>query len=210
MLAWLEGIVVHIDQNEIVLNANGIGYQIIVGDNFQRRFGEGEKKAVVIYTSVKEDEIRLFGFESFEARKLFILLLSVNGIGPKVGQKIIDQLTVQQIVLAIINQDHSEFLKISGVGKKTAQRVVIDLQGKIESAQFSLKGDEIDQPSGIGGISLTHQVQIDTKSALSNLGFIDREIDKVINRYMEPGITIDELIRKCLSDLNQTKKQGNL
>ncbi|MCP4298137.1 MAG: Holliday junction branch migration protein RuvA [Proteobacteria bacterium] len=204
MLAWLEGIVVHIDQNEIVLNTNGIGYQIIVGDNFQRGFKEGEKKAVVIYTSVKEDEIRLFGFESFEARKLFILLLSVNGIGPKVGQKIIDQISAQQIVLAIINQDHNEFLKISGVGKKTAQRVVIDLQGKIESVQFSFKGDEKDQPSGIGGISLTHQVQMDTKSALSNLGYIDREIDKVINRYMEPGITIDELIRKCLSDLNQT------
>jgi len=205
MLSWLEGNVIHIEQNEIVINANSVGYLISVGDNFQRNFTKGEKASVIIYTSVKEDEIRLFGFESFESRKLFVLLLSVNGIGPKVGQKIIDQISSQQIIQAILNNDYSEFLKISGVGKKTAQRLIIDLQGKINSLEIANSNLSEDILSGSTRLSATPQVKLDTKSALSNLGYPERDIEKTINKHFQTDVTIDELIRKCLSDLNQYK-----
>jgi Holliday junction DNA helicase RuvA len=204
MLAWLEGLVLHIEQNEIVLNVNGVGYRVVVGDNLQRSFTEGKKATVIVYTSVKEDEIRLFGFENFEARRMFILLLGVNGIGPKVGQKIIDQIPVTQIVRAILDSNHSEFLKVSGVGKKTAQRLVIDLQGKLNSLEFSAKNDEDSSDCKRSAVLTTQRVLLDAKSALSNLGFTEREIERAISRYIKPEIGLDDLIRRALSDLNQT------
>jgi len=209
MIAWLKGTVLHLDGNEVILDVQGTGYRIIIGENLllQQQYKAGETKEIVIYTSVREDAITLFGFESFEARKLFILLLGVNGVGPKVGVKIIDQLPVRLIIQSISNNDFTPFLKVSGVGKKTAQRLVLDLQGKIEA--FILadreqgKGSQATaSPTEVGAGST--YILADTKSALSNLGYAERDAEAAIHKHLRPGMELDELIRKCLADLNRS------
>lgn len=206
MIGWLKGTVVHFEGSEIILNANGVGYLIFMGDNLisRMKIALGITVEIVIYTAVKEDEIRLFGFDSFEARKLFITLLGVNGIGPKVAIKIIDQLPVSQIIRSIGSNDYTPFLQISGVGKKTAQRLVLDLQGKIDDfllADNMERGgqQEYDEPSTTVSIDLMG----DARSALTNLGFSEKEAERVIKKYLKPGIELDELIRKGLGELNQ-------
>mgnify|MGYP005632427057 FL=1 len=121
-----------VDGNEIILNVNDVGYQVIVGEHTLSKMAcsVGEVAEFVIYTGVKEDEIKLYGFETFLDRKIFLMLLTVNGVGPKAALSIIDQMEPTQVLFAIQQNDSRPFLNVSGIGKKTAQRIIGDLQGK--------------------------------------------------------------------------------
>ncbi len=206
MIAWLKGKVIDVDDNEIVIDINGVGYRVLIGRNMKllEALNPGDETELAIYTSVKEDGIRLFGFQNFFIRKVFVLLLSVNGIGPKVALNIVDQLGINDIVKALRTGDAIMFTKVSGVGKKTAQRIILDLQGKLELLQFS--GYEDESSGGIGGqADLPEQEQIfsDAVSALTNLGFSVKAAETAIIKYLTPDASLDDIIRKCLSDLKK-------
>ncbi|NQU65954.1 MAG: Holliday junction branch migration protein RuvA [SAR324 cluster bacterium] len=206
MIAWLKGLILEIDDNEIIIDSNGVGYRVTIGDNlkFQKNIFLNEEVEVAIYTAVKEDGIRLFGFDSFFTRKIFVILLGVNGIGPKVALKIVDQLGAKEILNAIGNSNPLVFTQVSGVGKKTAQRIILDLQGKIDVLQYKGQAHE---DSGQTEINPASQGQVDiladVASALSNLGFSIKDTDNVIVKNLTPQSTLDELLRKCLMDLRQ-------
>ncbi len=138
MIAWLKGTIVHIEGNEIVLNCNSVGYRVLVGNNlFQLlQLKIGDERELVIYTSVKEDELKLFGFESFFSRRVFTILLTVNVVGPKAAVNIVDQISAAHIIMSIQQNNFETFLSVSGIGKKTAQRIVLDLQGKLKNIEF--------------------------------------------------------------------------
>ena len=205
MIAWLSGTVLEILSDEIILNTQGVGYQFTLGANQRTRLQVevGKMLELPIYTSVKEDDIRLFGFESFDQRSLFTTLLSVNGVGPKAAMNLIDQMAVKEMIFAVHNEDFLPFTKVSGIGKKTAQRIIVDLQGKLDG--FSeLAGGEIHHlETGKSAAPKSQGMAKDAKSALVNLGYGDKEADKVIKKHIETDITLDELIRAALSDLIQ-------
>jgi Holliday junction DNA helicase RuvA len=209
MIAWLKGRILHIEKNEITVNTGNIGYSVFIGENRLLQMGVQKDKEIelVIYTLVREDEIRLFGFDSFLSRSVFMILLSVNGIGPKAAANIIDKLEPNTIIAAIKKGDHFPFLAVSGIGKKTAQRIILDLQGKLDSFVTDQVGSEVEmdkQPKGNEPEQLTPLKLIkDAKSALSNLGFTDREADRVVRQHLNPGISLDEIIRKSLAELRQ-------
>jgi holliday junction DNA helicase RuvA len=209
MIGWLKGELLHIEEEEIIVNSQGVGYLVLVGANLlaKKNPSIGDEIELVIYTSVKEDEIRLIGFESFLARKVFTILLSVNGVGPKAAVKITDALTPENIVLAVNNGNHTPFLQVSGIGKKTAQKIVIDLQSKVDKLHLQYAMNTV---SGLGDIttnnaagSSSNLILKDAKSALKNLGFYESEIKSVIDKHAKPDISFDELIRKCLSELKK-------
>ena len=156
---------------------------------------------LAVYTAVKEDGIRLFGFHNFFTRKVFISLLGVSGIGPKVALNIVDQLGVNDILNAIVGGNPLAFTKVSGVGKKTAQRIILDLQGKLDGLQYQghFENEESDQSTSEG----QGQILADAVSALSNLGFSTSDAEKTIVKHLKPQLTLDELLRKCLIDLRQ-------
>ena len=206
MIAWLSGKVIEVDENEIIVDTKGVGYRVQIGSNLkiQENPCPGDETELAIYTSVKEDGIRLFGFQNFFTRKIFILFLNVNGVGPKVALNIVDQLGAKEIIRALRVGDASVFTKVSGVGKKTAQRILLDLQGKLEHLQFG--GDDagqIEDSFESTNLSSQEQVFADAVSALSNLGFSAKVAERVIAKYSTPDASLDELIRKCLSDLKK-------
>jgi len=209
MIGWIKGELLHIEEDEIIINSQGVGYLVMVGANLLARKNPriGDELELVIYTSVKEDEIRLIGFETFLARKVFTILLTVNGVGPKAAVKITDALTPEDIVFAVNNGNHTPFLQVSGIGKKTAQKIVIDLQSKVDKLHLQYPLNPVsgtnemtaDNPLN----SANNLILSDAKSALKNLGFYDAEIKSVIHKHAKSDISFDELIRKCLSELKK-------
>ncbi len=201
MIGWLKGEVLAIEKDEVLVNVAGVGYWVALGQATRQRLGLeiGKKAELYIYTSVREDEIRLFGFKDLEGRKLFLSLLSVNGVGPKAGGALLDQLSPGEMVQAIQKGDYKVFTQVSGIGAKTARRIVFDLTGKIEPLQLEKESS----PSAQATLFAGGQVAADARSALANLGIPDKEADKVIQSHLKPDITINELLRLCLSDLQR-------
>ena len=210
MIAWLKGNIIHIDLSELVLDVNGVGYLVQVGQQqiLKKGYQAGQEVELVIYTQVKEDGINYFGFESFNVRKVYVFLLSVNGVGPKMAMNIIDQLSSKQIITAINQADYGPFQSVSGVGKKTAQRILIDLKDKFknETELLATGGSSLSNSDNqrIGDINENYFE--DARSALKNLGFQTHQIIRSINQHHQPGMSINELIKKCLADLSQSVK----
>ncbi|MBU2514424.1 Holliday junction branch migration protein RuvA [bacterium] len=207
MISWIKGKIIDIDGNNITVNTGNIGYQVFIGDNVQLQLGikKGAEVELVIYTSVREDEIKLFGFSSFFVRRVFALLLTVNGIGPKAASSIVDQIDAVTIVSSIRSGNFSPFLSVSGIGKKSAQRIILDLQGKLDRFEIpEMMGTE-ENSSEILQKDPFNQMKVieDGKSALTNLGFSEKEADRVVRHHFTPGINLGEIIRKSLADLQQ-------
>lgn len=206
MISWLKGDIIEIDDNDMVVSVGGVGYLVTIGSNLQReqQWKKGERLELAVYTSVKEDGIHLFGFSDFFSRKVFLLLLNVNGVGPKLALSIVDQLGAGNIIRALRRSDADSFIRVSGVGRKTAQRIILDLQGKMEVLQFQdiSQGaqEEEDRPEDN---QKREQLFADAVSALSNLGFSVRESEKVIAQHLPNADGFDELLRKCLTDLKK-------
>jgi Holliday junction DNA helicase RuvA len=209
MISWLRGRVLNVEGNEVTINTGNIGYCVYLGEHRLLQLGiqKDQEVELVIYTVVREDDIRLFGFESFLSRTIFSTMLGVSGIGPKAAISIVDKLEPIQVIAAIQNGDHHPFLSISGIGKKTAQRIILELQGKLDSSlsELAIKGNVMPEPINQPTNDNMAQIKIieDAKSALSNLGFTEREADKVIKQHIKPGLSLDEIIRKSLAELRQ-------
>ena len=197
----------HIEGSEIILNCNNIGYRVLIGTNFfhSLQLKIGDEKELVVYTSVKEDELKLFGFESFFARRVFTILLTVNGVGPKAAVNIVDQIPAPQIIMSIQKNDFEPFLSVSGIGKKTAQRIILDLQGKLKNIELDTAYTEHLQeiPDRFDRPNLKTDLITDAKSALLNLGFNEKEVQRAIGIHVTDKIDLDVLIRRCLGDLHK-------
>lgn len=204
MIAWLKGKVLHIEGNSVVLDVNGVGYLIHLGSNtfIELSVHPNAGLELPIYTSVKEDDIQLFGFSSFLAKRLFLLLLKVNGVGPKSALLIVDQLGEKQIYASIEQGDARSFLSVSGIGKKTAQRIILDLQDKINSIDLTDVLQITKQGESEKVVNFTNIMQ-DAKSALVNLGFVEKEVKLAIQKHHSQDTSLDDLIRKSLADLSK-------
>lgn len=207
MIAWLEGVISDIDDTEIIINVGGVGYLVSVGSSFIKEGGlkTGDSIQISIYTVVKEDDIRLFGFRNSLCRKLFKILLSVNGVGPKVAQAILDTLSNEELIRSVTINDFSGLVKVPGVGKKTAQRIVLDIQNKINELMIArpIIKESVDQQLGPEPVNEMERLMEDAQSALSNLGFSEKESIKTIKKHIETTTSLDEIIRKSLADLRQ-------
>lgn len=208
MIGWLKGFLLQNTPKNITLNVNGVGYLVNIGENWllKKQLEIGDELEIPIYTHVREDEIRLFGFESFEAKDLFISLLTVNGVGPKMAQLVVDQLQPETIFQAVQNEDFSVFQQISGIGKKIAQKIILDLHGKLQlpiNFQSSGLGSNSKNLEGTPSGFSQKTIYEDAKSALSNLGFSGKEVDVTLRKRIKENTDLNSLIRKCLSDLNQ-------
>ena len=202
MIAHLKGTVLDVIATELILDVQGVGYSVQMGSNHLHRLSPvpGLEVSLCIQTEVKEDEIRLIGMDSFDQRSLFQLFRGVSGVGPKAALNLVDQLSNREITYAIQTDDPAAFTKVSGIGKKTAQRILIDLSGKLDKfANLDLPEPE-ELPMGKKGIGNIAQ---DAKSALVNLGYSEIEAGKIIKKKINSDMTLDELIRHCLAELNR-------
>ena len=135
MIATLTGKIVSIENHDVILDVRGVGYEILLGSHFAIKLEAKLGEIVTIFTAmiVRENEISLVGFEDKISKKIFMILLSLHGIGVKVALAIVDQLSLEQISIAVKNKEYRLFAQIKGIGQKTAQKILLELESKLEN-----------------------------------------------------------------------------
>ncbi|WP_028579748.1 Holliday junction branch migration protein RuvA [Desulfogranum japonicum] len=207
MIATLTGIVRYKTPGAVILDVAGVGYELAISSRTYDSLPAIEEEAFLhVYTNVREDSITLFGFEYIEEKQLFLLLVGVSGIGPKLGLAILSGLNGKELRDAIMLKDYSRLTALPGVGKKTAQRLCMELGEKIGGLQVEDSGSVQATPvSGTNESAVMH----DAVSALVNLGYHQniawQALRRVYNQNCQEGdaVSVEELIRLSLQGLAQ-------
>jgi len=192
MIGFLTGKIISSKPTKILLDVNGVGYTVNISINTFEKISEKEIVSLFIHTSVKEDSITLFGFFTQSEKEMFELLISISGIGPKLGLNILSGIVVDDLKSAISNGNVSRLIAIPGIGRKTAERVVLELRNKVDTIKAE------------GSIRET-TAKDEAISALTTLGYQRQIADKVVRDLLSENAnySLEELIRKALAGLNK-------
>jgi Holliday junction DNA helicase RuvA len=185
MIGYLKGAVLHGEKNHIILLANGIGYKVFVTPDTLEAV-RGKETELWIHTAVREDALDLFGFREKESLNFFNLLLSVPGIGPKSALGILGLADVRTIRQAVSSGDTSYLTKVSGIGKKTADKIVLELEGKLD-----VVGKDTESSEDISG-------EVDAIEALKSLGYNEREAQKALQKIDKDVKGASERVKAAL------------
>lgn len=201
MIAYLEGKLSTIQEESLVVNVNGVGYQVFIPVSVANRLpAKGEMVALHIHTVVREDAITLYGFFFEKELALFKLLITVSGIGPKVAVGIIGFLAVSAVKKAIVYEDVSTLKKAPGIGEKTARRMILELKSKIELplAESEVPMNKLSDEEA--------QVVEEAVAALLTLGYSRAEAFSTIEQ-IEQRDDLQVIIRQALKILGQGRNQ---
>jgi len=192
MIGYLTGKLISSKPTQIILDVNGVGYLVNISISTFEKISEKEIVSLFIHTSVKEDSITLFGFFTRSEKEMFELLISISGIGPKVSLGILSGISVDDLKDAIANENVSRLFAIPGIGRKTAERVVLELRNKVDA----IKAD---------GIIKEASAKDEAISALAILGYQRQLAEKVVRDLLSENAnySLEELIRKALASLNK-------
>ena len=196
MIGHLTGKVLTKKPTQVLLDVNGVGYEINISINtFDKISAVGEQISLHTYLSVREDALVLFGFHTFTEKELFEILIGVNGIGPKLALGILSGISADEFKDAVSNGNVSRLVLIPGIGKKTAERMVIELRDKIDKVTST--------ESNLTQTTFT--VKDDAVAALIGLGYNQKTADRITRSLLEdnPKLSIEELIRESLKNLNK-------
>ena len=175
MYEYMRGVLVAVYPTYVVLDVNGIGYQILVANPFRYSSMTDDEVQIYLHQAVREDSMTLYGFQDYKAKQLFLKLISVSGIGPKSGLSILANGDHEGLIQAIETENLTYLTKFPGVGKKTASQIVLDLKGKLTEL---IDGVSMDEPAVVAP---DENVYIsEAEEALQGLGYSVREINKVI------------------------------
>ncbi len=191
MIARLRGWLRDREGEEVVVDVGGVGYQVFVSAQTLAALpAEGSEIDLLIVTHVREDALQLFGFAEAGERTLFQLLQSVSGIGPRLALNILSGMPTAELREAIRRRDLLRLTRISGVGKKTAERLSVELADKLAALPE-------ERPARRDGVS--HDVATQAVSALVNLGFRPLEAERAVDRAMSAGVMLfEDVIREAL------------
>lgn len=197
MYAYLNGIVAEKGQNTLVIDVNGVGYLLSVSMNtLQETPPAGEKMKVYTYLSVREDAMELFGFASREEREMYLRLLSVSGIGPKVALSILGAMPLRDLTLAIVTGDVTSLSRAPGVGKKTAQRLALELKDKVEQSDLDYA------PAASGAVTpMQEDAAQEALAALQALGYTAAEAARAVGQVRGQSDSANELVRLALRSM---------
>ena len=192
MITQIKGRLIEKSPTELVVDCNGIGYSINITLNTFSKIGNDENIKLYTHLIVKEDSHTLFGFLSKSERSLFKLLISVSGVGASTARTMLSSMTTGEIISSINTEDVNSVQSIKGIGSKTAQRIILELKGKIHS-------QEIDDSQ----IHLMTKDADEAITALEVLGYSRKQTIKIINQIKaeNPSISVESLIKKALNKL---------
>lgn len=194
MYAYINGKLVFKCPTYVVIDAGGVGYHINISLNTYSAIGDKENCKLYTWMHVKEDAHTLYGFIDEGERRLFLHLVSVSGIGPNTGRMILSSITPSEIQTAIIKGDVPLIQRIKGIGPKSAQRMVLELQDKLKK----------DGPDTLTAMPVIHTVKDEALSALVMLGFVKNNAEKVIDQAIKvsnDSLTVEQLIKVALKSL---------
>ncbi len=197
MIGRLHGKIIEKTPPEIVLDVQGVGYELLLPmTSFYNLPNVGEETTLFTHLSIREDAHLLFGFSEKIDRTLFRDLIRTNGVGPKLALAILSAMSVYDFATAIENEDVAKLTKIPGIGKKTAERLLVELKGKFKSVaqtdffmeQSSHQATQINTPNPTD----------EAKEALIALGYKATEIEKMLKRITQKDLSSEEIIREAL------------
>ncbi|WP_010270761.1 Holliday junction branch migration protein RuvA [Paenibacillus senegalensis] len=203
MIDFLKGQAVHVEPDYIVMEVGGIGYRVFCANPYAFAVNSGEIVTVYIHHHVREDAILLYGFKSREEQALFRHLLNVNGIGPRVALGILSAGHPEAVISAIQRDDLGFLTKLPGIGKKTAQRILLDLKDKLGDLSERSQWEDGAVPTLVQeGDSQTNLSE--AKQALLVLGYSEGEIERVwpaVSKQCSPSDSPDTIVKKALQAL---------
>jgi holliday junction DNA helicase RuvA len=197
MIALLTGTVAQKNPDTVIVDVNGVGYRVqIPFSTYFELPDKGAPCSLHIHTHVKEDAIHLFGFRSFQEKQCFQLLLSVSGVGPKLARDILSNIQPPDLVAALAQGNLGRLSAIPGIGKKTAERLVLELKDKIRKL-------DIDQPATtVAVVPGAAELLDDVASALVNLGYKEAQVRKVLDEIGAIGETpMETVLKQALKQL---------
>lgn len=196
MIAMLTGNLAYRSPEQIIIDVSGVGYSLQVPLSTFYALPEKGKVTLQVHTHVKEDALQLFGFTTTEEKELFSLLISVSGVGPKLAITILSHIPVEDLALALSQGDIPRLTGIPGIGKKSAERLILELQDK---ATAYAAGAAISPTESVVGSEDMHQ---DALSALVNLGYKETLAKRALkNLNLQPGMPLEEILKAALQVL---------
>lgn len=219
MIEHLSGTVLCRTEKSIVVDVNGVGYGIEIPETLHSHTIEiGDEIRVWIHTYVREDAIRLFGFRSFEEKQIFNLLISVSDVGPKLAMSVLSNVDIMTLVQAIDSEDVAIIEEVPGIGPRKSKKILMELKPKLErllntgvlklgllsvATADGVKAAKSGKVQGAKGPQIDRASLLDLKSALSNLGYREKEILPVVRKLeaAPPSLDLGELIKAALTEL---------
>lgn len=201
MIYCLTGEVLYVDAltNTAVIDCGGVGYRVTATGNaisYLAAKNEGEKVRIFTYMAVREDAMELYGFKTKEELATFKMLISVSGVGPKAGVSILTALTPEAFAMAVSTGDIKALSSAPGIGKRTAERIILELKDKLSKAMPELGSSE----PAMSGAPTAHGSAADARDALLVLGYTRAEVDAVL-RKIDKNMATEDIIRAALSHL---------
>jgi len=194
MYAYIDGKLVFKSPAFVVIDAGGVGYHINISLNTFSKLGNAERCKLFTWLHVKEDAHTLYGFAEEGERRLFLHLISVSGIGPNTGRMMLSSITAEEIQNAIISGNVALIQRIKGIGPKSAQRLILELQDKLRK----------EGPATLGSAPANVTLKDEALSALVMLGFARQAAEKVLDQELNKNnsdLTVEQLIKFALKNL---------
>ena len=190
---YLNGTVAAMEGNLAVVDCGGVGYACYTTSYTQSQLRVGQPQKLYTYCSIREDAVDIFGFATKEERSCFERLLSVSGVGPKAALAILSSTTPDRFTLAVVTGDEKALTAAPGIGKKLAQRIILELKDKIAGEQMRL-----DVSGPVPGVAVDGGKLAEATAALTVLGYSQAEIGAALRGVDTEKLSVEEIVRQCL------------
>ena len=204
MIAHLSGTLLSKEPNQVIVDVGGVGYDVTIPlSTFYDLDDQKSDVKLLIYTHVKEDALQLYGFKTANERRLFVHFISVSGVGPKLGIALLSHMKADELIESIKSNNLARLTQIPGIGRKTAERLVVDLRDKMIQLSQSQVAEETGVRPEITYVSSEDTARADALSALLNLGYQRSGAEKAIDAALAEGgdVTVETILRRSLKKL---------
>ena len=204
MIAHLSGTLLSKQATSVIVDVGGVGYEVTIPlSTFYDLEDSGAPVQLRIYTHVREDTLQLFGFKTIRERELFLKIISVSGIGPKLGITLLSGMSADELIASIRTNDLARLTLIPGIGRKTAERLVIELREKVSALTSTQLEEELIARAAASGEVTQDSIRSDALSALLNLGYQRSAAEKAIDSAVAEGgdVTVENVLRRVLRKL---------
>jgi len=205
MIAYLSGTLLSKQANSAIVDVGGVGYDVAIPVSTFYELGDvGEPVQLRVYTHVREDVLQLYGFKTARERELFLQLISVNGVGPGLAIKLLSGMNADEMIASIRTNNLVRLVAIPGVGRKTAERLVVELRDKIAALSSPALEEEFAQKAAVEGApTTTEAMRNDAMSALANLGYQRSAVEKAVKNAVDEGgeLSVEVILRRSLRSL---------
>lgn len=203
MIAHLSGTLLSKQATSVILDVSGVGYEVSIPlSTFYELEDAGSTVQLRIYTHVREDALQLYGFKTARERELFLRLISVSGIGPKLGITLLSGMSADEMISSIRTNNLAKLTLIPGVGRKTAERLVMELRDKVASLSAEVE-EELGTKTDSAAVPTEDSMRADALSALLNLGYQRNAAEKAVTAAMSetPDVSVESILRSSLRKL---------